>query len=156
MLCRSVQRVSMAHHRVITAGQHFSLRRNAAAVASRWKHCVRFDQFEIWTSNLPLQRKTRYRSTNSKDGKQRSGRLKPDKSPVEDHRDSDVQIDWYNLCTSRYNACKLIQLYGRHLLIFTSTEIWKKMQSMKQDRIQSPEQTLNTRDQRIHPWKQKV
>ena len=31
---------------------------------SRWQHCVRFDRPEIWTSDLPLQRRTRYRSTN--------------------------------------------------------------------------------------------
>ena len=34
-----------------------------AAVASRWHHCVRFDRLEIWMSDLPLQRWTRYRLT---------------------------------------------------------------------------------------------
>ena len=33
-------------------------------MASRWQHCVRFDRAEIWTPDLPLQRRTRYRSTN--------------------------------------------------------------------------------------------
>ena len=44
-------------------GQQSSFGRNDAAVASRWQHCVRFDWFEISTSNLPLKRKTRYHST---------------------------------------------------------------------------------------------
>ena len=39
-------------------------RRNAAAVASRWQHCVQFDRPEVWNSDLPLQKRTRYRSTN--------------------------------------------------------------------------------------------
>ena len=47
-----------------TDGQHSSFRRNAVAVASRWQHCVRFDRPEIWTSDLSLQRQTRYRLTN--------------------------------------------------------------------------------------------
>ena len=33
-------------------------------MASHWQHCVRFDRPEIWTSDLPLQGQTRYRSTN--------------------------------------------------------------------------------------------
>ena len=33
-------------------------------MASRWQHCFRFDQPEISTSNIPLQRRTRYPSTN--------------------------------------------------------------------------------------------
>ena len=45
-------------------GKHSSFWRNVAAVVSRWQHCVRFDRSEIWTSDLPLQRETRYRSTN--------------------------------------------------------------------------------------------
>ena len=45
-------------------GQHSFFRRNLAAVASRRQHCVQFDRPEIWTSDLPLQRRTRYRSTN--------------------------------------------------------------------------------------------
>ena len=44
-------------------GKH-SLFRNVATVASRWQHCVRFDRPEIWTSDLPLQRRTCYHSTN--------------------------------------------------------------------------------------------
>ena len=45
-------------------GQQSSFRRNIAAVASRWLHCVRFDRPEISTSDLPLQSHTCYRSTN--------------------------------------------------------------------------------------------
>ena len=41
-----------------------SFRRNVAAVASCWQHCVRLYWLEIWTSDLPLQKRTRYRSTN--------------------------------------------------------------------------------------------
>ena len=44
-----------------------SFRRNFASMyqyfcrkASRWEHCVRFDRPEIWISDLPLQRRTRY------------------------------------------------------------------------------------------------
>ena len=44
--------------RDIASGQHSFFRKNAAAVASRWQHCVRFD------SDLPLRRRTRFRSTN--------------------------------------------------------------------------------------------
>ena len=44
--------------------QHSSFRRNVAAVTSRWKYCVLIDPPEIWTSGLPLQRRTRYRLTN--------------------------------------------------------------------------------------------
>ena len=40
-----------------------SYRRNAAAVASRWQHCVRFNRSKISTSDLPLRRRTCYRST---------------------------------------------------------------------------------------------
>ena len=43
---------------------HSSFWRNVAAVASRWQHCVRFDRPEIWTSDLPLQRRTCCRLTN--------------------------------------------------------------------------------------------
>ena len=46
------------------AGWHSSFRRNVAAVPSRWQHCVRFHWPGIWTSDLPLQRRTRYCSTN--------------------------------------------------------------------------------------------
>ena len=42
---------------------HSSFWRNVAAVASRWQHCVRFDRPEIWTSDLPLQRRTCCRLT---------------------------------------------------------------------------------------------
>ena len=38
--------------------------RNVVAVASRWQHCVRFDRPDIWTSDLSLQRRRRFRSTN--------------------------------------------------------------------------------------------
>ena len=31
-------------------------------VASRWQHYVWFDQPKIWTSDLPLQRRTRFHS----------------------------------------------------------------------------------------------
>ena len=61
---RSVQRVCRAHFRVIAPRQHRSYRRNVVAIPSRWQHCVWFDRPEIWTSDLPLQRRTRYRSTN--------------------------------------------------------------------------------------------
>ena len=37
-------------------------RRNVAAVASRWQHCIRFDRTKNWTSDLPLQRRISYRS----------------------------------------------------------------------------------------------
>ena len=50
--------------RVIAPGQHSFFRRNVAAMTSRWQHRVRFDRFEIWTLELPLQKRTRYRSTN--------------------------------------------------------------------------------------------
>ena len=36
----------------------------SSRVASRWQHYVRFERPEIWTSHLPLQKRTRYRSTN--------------------------------------------------------------------------------------------
>ena len=41
-----------------------ALRKNVAAVASRWQHCVRFDLLKVGTSYLPLQRRTRCHSTN--------------------------------------------------------------------------------------------
>ena len=41
------------------AWQHSFFRRNVAEVASRWPHCVQFDR----TSDLPLRRRMRYRST---------------------------------------------------------------------------------------------
>ena len=50
--------------RYCACGRQTSFRRNVAPVASRWQHCVQFDRPEIWTSGLPLQRRTRYRSTN--------------------------------------------------------------------------------------------
>ena len=53
-----------AHLHVIAPWQNSFFRRNVAAVASRWQHCARFGRPEIWTSNLPLQRRMRYRSTN--------------------------------------------------------------------------------------------
>ena len=56
--------VCMAHFHVIAPGQHNSFRRNVTVVASRWQHSVRFDRPEIWTSDLLIQGRTRYRSTN--------------------------------------------------------------------------------------------
>ena len=38
--------------------------RYVAAVASRWRHCIRFDLPKIWTSDHPLHRWLCYRSTN--------------------------------------------------------------------------------------------
>ena len=38
--------------------QHSTFRRNIAAMARRWQHCVQFDWPENWTSDLPLQRRT--------------------------------------------------------------------------------------------------
>ena len=52
------------HLRVIAPGQHSFFRRNVAAVASCWQHCVRFDRLKIWTSKLPPQKRTWYRLTN--------------------------------------------------------------------------------------------
>ena len=71
-LRRSVWRVGGAHLLVIAPGQHSSFWRNVAAVANRWQHCVRFDRPEIWTSDLPLQRRTRYRSTSCAFANQRN------------------------------------------------------------------------------------
>ena len=42
----------MAHLRIIAPGQHSSIKRNVATVASHWQHCVRFDRPEISTSQL--------------------------------------------------------------------------------------------------------
>ena len=53
-----------AHLRVIAPGQHSVFRRNVIAVESRWQHCVQFDRPETSSSDLPLQRPTRYRSIN--------------------------------------------------------------------------------------------
>ena len=64
LLCRSVKRVCGLNPRVIAPGQHSSFRRNVAVVSSRWQRCIRFDRPDIWTSDLPLQRRTRYHSTN--------------------------------------------------------------------------------------------
>ena len=44
--------------------QHSSFWRNFAVVLSHWQPCVRFDWLEIWTSDLLLQRRTCYCSTN--------------------------------------------------------------------------------------------
>ena len=60
----AVLRVCGAHLRVIAPGQHSSCRRNVAAVASRWQHRVQFNWPKIWSSNLPLQKRMRYCSTN--------------------------------------------------------------------------------------------
>ena len=38
--------------------------RPSISVTFRWQHCARFDRPEIRTLDLPLQRRTRYRSTN--------------------------------------------------------------------------------------------
>ena len=40
--------------------QHSSFWRNIAAMKSRWQNCVPFDRPEIWMSDLPLQKQTRY------------------------------------------------------------------------------------------------
>ena len=61
---RSVKRVGGAHLRVIGPGQHSFFRRYVAKVESRWQHCVQFDRPEVETLDLPLQKGTRYRSTN--------------------------------------------------------------------------------------------
>ena len=53
-----------AHLRVIAPGKHISFRRNVAVATSRWQHCIRFDQPEIWTSDITLQKRSRYCSTN--------------------------------------------------------------------------------------------
>ena len=53
-----------SHLRVIAPGQHGFFRRIVVAVPCPWQHCVRFDRPEIWTSDLPLQKQTCYRSTN--------------------------------------------------------------------------------------------
>ena len=47
--CITPKRVTTfrAHPRIIAPGQHNFIRRNIAAVASRWQHCVRFDRPEI-------------------------------------------------------------------------------------------------------------
>ena len=39
-------------------GQSSFFRRNVAAVASRWQHCVRLDRLKICTSDLQVQRRT--------------------------------------------------------------------------------------------------
>ena len=65
VLRRSVQRICGAHLRIIAPGQHNFFRKNVAATASCWqRYCIRFDQPKIWTSELPLQKGTRQRSTN--------------------------------------------------------------------------------------------
>ena len=43
---------------------HSFFRRNVGAMTNRCQQCVQFDRPEIWTSDLPLQRRTRYRPTN--------------------------------------------------------------------------------------------
>ena len=64
VLRRTVLRVGGAHFLVITPEQHSFFQRNVAAVASCWQLCFWFDRPEIWTSDLLLQRRARYRSTN--------------------------------------------------------------------------------------------
>ena len=44
-------------------GKHSSFR-NVAVVASRWEQFIRFDRPETWTSDLSLQKRRHYRSTN--------------------------------------------------------------------------------------------
>ena len=53
-----------AHLLVIAPAQHSSFQRNVATMAHRWQLCVRFDWPEIWTLNVPLQRRKHCRSTN--------------------------------------------------------------------------------------------
>ena len=60
VICRSMWRVGGAHLCIVAPGQHSFFWKNVAAAASRWQHCVLFDRPEIWTSDLPLQRRTRY------------------------------------------------------------------------------------------------
>ena len=60
ILGRSVLRVGGVYFRVIKPGQQ---RSHVKTVASRRQYCVWFDRTEIWTSNLFLQWRTRYRST---------------------------------------------------------------------------------------------
>ena len=45
-------------------GQHSFFRRNVAGVASCLQTCVQFDRSSFESSDLQLQRQTRYRSTN--------------------------------------------------------------------------------------------
>ena len=47
LLRQSVQRVCEAHLRVFAPGQNSCVRKNAAAAASHWQHCVQFDRPEI-------------------------------------------------------------------------------------------------------------
>ena len=47
VLGQSVQRVGGAYLCVIAPKQHTFFRKNVAAVASRWQHCVRFDEPRI-------------------------------------------------------------------------------------------------------------
>ena len=62
VLRRSAYRVCEAHLCIFAPGQHSSFRRNFAAVAGSWQHCVRFELPEIWTSCS--RDETRYRLTN--------------------------------------------------------------------------------------------
>ena len=55
-----------AHFRLsapLAPGQHSSFWTIVTMVANRWQHCVWFDRPEIRISDLPLQKRTRYRST---------------------------------------------------------------------------------------------
>ena len=63
VLRRSMYRVGGTSLRVIAPWQHNPFWRNVATVASCWHHYIRFNRPEIWTSDLPLQWRTRYRST---------------------------------------------------------------------------------------------
>ena len=54
----------MADLSVIVSGQQRLFQRNVAAATSLWRRCVQSDRPKIWTSDLPLQRRTRYPSTN--------------------------------------------------------------------------------------------
>ena len=57
-LQRNVYQVCEVLFRVIALGQHISFWRNVAAVAMRrWQYCIWFDRLEVWTSDLPLQRR---------------------------------------------------------------------------------------------------
>ena len=64
VLRHNVKQICPVRFYVFAPEQHSFFRRHAGAVASRWQHCVSFDRPEIWTSDLPLQRRTRYQSTN--------------------------------------------------------------------------------------------
>ena len=62
--CWSWPRAQVRLSAFLAPGQHSSFWTIVTMVANRWQHCVWFDRPEIWISDLPLQKRTRYRSTN--------------------------------------------------------------------------------------------